>query len=201
MTGRRKDGIDVRVRPERHASGHACAHPGCTAPAEFRAPKSRDKLHDYVWLCLDHVREHNLKWDFFKGMSEREIAQFQKEAMTGHRPTWTLGRRHAKAPNGTGANGGPYVVDDVYTFLDDGPNVGAARTQAPRPARRVTKMEAQNLTILGLDTSASLNEVKARYKELVKRYHPDTNGGDQKAEERLKQVIKAYGMLKASFAR
>jgi DnaJ-class molecular chaperone len=43
-----------------------------------------------------------------------------------------------------------------------------------------------------------LHQIKARYKELVKRFHPDANGGDRGAEERLKQVIKAYGVLRAS---
>lgn len=201
-TARKRDGIDVRVRQERRAAAQPCSHAGCKQPAEFRAPKSRDKLHDYVWLCLGHVREHNLTWDFFKGMSEREIQQFQKDALTGHRPTWILGRRHAKPANGNGhVNGYAFTMDDIYTVLDDGPDGAKARKETARPIRRVTKMEAQSLAVLGLDASASLNEIKARYKELVKRFHPDMNGGDRAAEERLKQVIRAYGMLKAGLAR
>lgn len=192
----------MRVRPERRAGARLCSHKGCEQPAEFRAPKSREKLHDYVWLCLDHVREHNLAWDFFKGMSEREIERFQKDAMTGHRPTWILGRRHAKPANGNGHfNGHAFTMDDVYTLLDDGPDGASAHREPAKPARRVTRMEAQSFAVLGLNVSASLNEIKARYKELVKRYHPDTNGGDKKAEERLKQVIRAYGQLKAGLAR
>ena len=52
--------------------------------------------------------------------------------------------------------------------------------------------------MLHLAHGATLIEIKARYKELVKRFHPDANGGDRGAEERLKQVIKAYGVLRAS---
>ena len=58
--------------------------------------------------------------------------------------------------------------------------------------------EGKSLTALNLTPEASLNEVKQRYKELVKRYHPDVNGGDRSAEERLAQVIRAYNVLKKS---
>ena len=59
-------------------------------------------------------------------------------------------------------------------------------------------MQIRALELLNLDASATLHEIKARYKELVKRFHPDANGGDRGAEERLKQVIKAYGVLRAA---
>ena len=62
----------------------------------------------------------------------------------------------------------------------------------------MTRLQMQALDTLHLAHSATLIEIKARYKELVKRFHPDANGGDRGAEERLKQVIKAYGVLRAS---
>ncbi|MFO1060844.1 MAG: DnaJ domain-containing protein, partial [Dongiaceae bacterium] len=37
-----------------------------------------------------------------------------------------------------------------------------------------------------------------RYKSLVKRLHPDANGGDKAAEERLKHINLAYSTLKNS---
>jgi DnaJ-class molecular chaperone len=62
----------------------------------------------------------------------------------------------------------------------------------------LTRLQRQAFDILDLEPSVTLNEIKARYKELVKRFHPDANGGDRGTEERLKQVIKAYGVLRAS---
>ena len=73
------------------------------------------------------------------------------------------------------------------------------REPAPHsPVRILSRSQRQAFDILNLESSATLNEIKARYKELVKRFHPDANGGDRGAEERLKQVIKAYGVLRAS---
>ena len=50
-----------------------CDAPGCEAQGEFRAPRSRSKLNDYLWFCLPHVREYNASWDYYKGMSPQEI--------------------------------------------------------------------------------------------------------------------------------
>ena len=107
----------------------------------------------------------------------------------GHRPTWPLGKRTARMPipMAFGLN------DDYGTFP------GEAEAQSPRrPERTLTRLQMMALDTLQLAHSATLIEIKARYKELVKRFHPDANGGDRGAEERLKQVIKAYGVLRAS---
>jgi DnaJ-domain-containing protein 1 len=123
-------------------------------------------------------------------MSESEIEHFREEAMIGHRPTWPLGKRAAGMPGGTGT----YHVEDGFAVFD-----AADKPQEPRrPVRVLTRLQRQAFDVLNLDSSASLNEIKARYKELVKRFHPDANGGDRGTEERLKQVIKAYGVLRAS---
>jgi hypothetical protein len=53
---------------ERH-----CQHPGCLELGAYRAPVARDRLNEYYWFCLEHVRAYNLAWDYFAGMSEAEI--------------------------------------------------------------------------------------------------------------------------------
>jgi hypothetical protein len=192
--------FEFRVKQERPATGRACDHPGCAKTAEFRAPKSRTSLAEYHWFCLDHVRAYNQSWDYFAGMSEPEISAWQRDAITGHRPTWIMGRRSAPRPEDAAAMGAAWTngVDDVFTILDDGPGGPQRRYEEPKPKRRFSKLQLDALAVLGLDEGATLPDLKARYKELVKRYHPDTNGGDRGAEERLKQVIKAYGTLKSS---
>lgn len=189
-----------RVKQETRASeGRACEHPGCAKTGEYRAPKSRTSLSEYRWLCLDHVRAFNQSWDYFSGMSEPEINAFQRDAVTGHRPTWGMGRRHAPRPEDAVAMGGwSHQVDDTFAILDDGPGGQYQRAKEVKPERRLSKVQLDALAVLGLDEATTLNDLKARYKELVKRYHPDANGGDRGAEERLKQVIKAYGTLKSS---
>ncbi len=185
-------GHDIRIKPDvvRTVKKRPCAVKGCEEEGAYRVPKSREQLSTYIWVCLAHARAHNEKWDYFKGMSESDVAQFQVESVTGHRPTWPLGKRAAGIPGGQGA----YHVEDGFAVFGD-----VSEPQQPRrPERVLTRLQRQAFDVLNLETSATLNEIKARYKELVKRFHPDANGGDRGTEERLKQVIKAYGILRAS---
>ena len=69
----------------------------------------------------------------------------------------------------------------------------------PRPPRATTP-EEEALAAMNLDASATQAEVKARYKELVKRFHPDANGGDRSREGTLQEILKAYQTLKSTGA-
>lgn len=182
---------DIRIKPDapvRQPQTRGCAAADCANAGTHRVPKGRDNLNEHIWLCLEHARAHNEAWDFFRGMSEDEIASFQVDAVTGHRPTWPLGKRSARMRDGHSEYDDPY---GVYSNVADKPKPRA-------PERRLTRPQLVALETLNLDAGATLQEIKARYKELVKRFHPDANGGDRGAEERLKQVIKAYGVLRAS---
>jgi curved DNA-binding protein CbpA len=177
-----------------------CEKPGCQSGGEFRAPKNRNSLNEYFWFCLEHVREYNLSWDYFKGMSPDQVDAYQRDTLVGHRPTWKLGERSAGTnPKLQFYFRGAYV--DPYTVLDDGPAAtdGQKRNgKAVAPEKQRSKLQLSALEALHLDPDATLQDVKARFKELVKRFHPDANGGDRGAEERLRQVIKAYGQLRSS---
>jgi hypothetical protein len=185
---------DMRIKPEApHVEPETklrpCGRPGCPDEGGYKVTRSRDRLGEYIWLCLAHAREHNESWDYFRGMDEKDIESFRSDAITGHRPTWPLGKRTARMHNGHSM----HVDDGFGQFERD------AEPQSPRrPERTLTRLQMQALDVLHLPHGATLIEIKARYKELVKRFHPDANGGDRGAEERLKQVIKAYGVLRAS---
>jgi hypothetical protein len=178
-----------------------CDKPGCEASGDHRAPKDRNSLNEYYWFCMDHVREYNLAWDFFRGMSPDQIDAYQRATLTGLRPTWSMSDR-SRGPNPKlnfffrGAFVDPFVI------FDDGPTAKPA--EEPPPGRngindrRLSKMQLASLETLNLEPGASLQDVKARFKELVKRFHPDANGGDRGTEERLRQVVKAYGQLRSS---
>ena len=185
-------GRDMRIKPDAKprpaATPRACARPDCPQEGLHRVPKGRDKLDEHLWFCLEHAREHNENWDYFSGMTDAEIEAFRVGAVTGHRPTWPLGRRGARERG----QSGPEYYGDAHGVFDD----VAEKPRAPQ--RTLTKLQIQALELLDLDAGATLHEIKARYKELVKRFHPDANGGDRGAEERLKQVIKAYGILRAA---
>ena len=67
-----------------------CAVPGCNAPGEFKAPlqpANFDGPGSWRFLCLDHVREHNAKYNFFEGMSPDEITEAQHPLAGWERPS------------------------------------------------------------------------------------------------------------------
>jgi hypothetical protein len=186
---------DIRIRPERQRprepQARMCDAPDCIGPGECRVPKSPKNLQEYFWYCSNHARAHNEAWDYFKGMDDDDIQRFREEALLGHRPTWPLGKRAAKARLGQAPL---HDIQDRHAlFAEDGETATVRR-----PERQLTRLQVMAMDTLQLAHNATLIEIKARYKELVKRFHPDANGGDRGAEERLKQVIKAYGVLRAS---
>jgi curved DNA-binding protein CbpA len=187
----------IRVKPLRPTADpeHYCEWEGCHEPATHPAPKNPQDLRSYRWFCLDHVRVYNREWDFFRGMSDEEIAVYQREAVTGHRPTWKLGEKSAgPAPHSRRWR------DDFGFFAES--NRGKQDRQngegAPEIRRSLPRALKRALETLGLDEKASLNDIKSRYKELVKMHHPDANGGDRSAEGRLRDVIVAYQQLRKS---
>jgi hypothetical protein len=184
----KKDKDEAPAQPKPGA--RLCGVKNCDKPGECRVPRSRENLADYVFLCTAHARAHNESWDYFKGMDDGDIERFREEAMFGHRPTWPMGKRAARARTGQG----PLNFHDRHAVFDEEDETGQPR----RPERQLTRLQVMAMDTLQLAHNATLNEIKARYKELVKRFHPDANGGDRGAEERLKQVIKAYGVLRAS---
>lgn len=188
---------DAKRRPNRfhgrvqHADGRLCARPGCTEPGEFRAPRHATAgPADYDWLCLDHVRDHNEKWNFFSGLSQDDVARMNHRYATWDRPTWPR----------NGLNGDrladPELIDIGRIFAGQ-PGLGRFAEKPARAKQRqpLTAAERRALADLGLDESATAQDIKWQYKALLKRYHPDTNGGDRSWERELRKVIGAYQRL------
>jgi hypothetical protein len=193
--------VDIRVRPPKveaepaedvHAlepGERPCDHQGCRAAASTRAPKSRDLPNDHYWFCQAHAAEYNRSWNFFAGMSEGEMRdKIADDLATGGRPTWSFkaGARNREAAAARG------VFRDAFGIF------GTARANDERAAfeRRLGKLERAALADLDLDATATGPTVRARYIELVKRCHPDANGGDRSAEHKLQRVIRAYKTLR-----
>lgn len=171
--------------PEAARFTRPCDHPGCTCEGEYRAPRARDRLNEYYWFCLSHVRAYNASWDYYKGMSPEQIEDEIRTSTTWQRPTWPLG---AKTSNRRFS----FSVNDPLGLFDlEQEEIGRAKTRPLTP-------EEQAMKVLELDGPLTLAALKARYKELVKRHHPDANNGDKAAEERFKEVNQAYTTLLAS---
>ncbi len=196
--------VDIRVKKpdaDTHYHGamgredhdHPCDHVGCPRAGDHRAPKGREREGEYWHFCLQHVSEYNRRWNYFAGMSDAELADYQKREETGHRPTWTFrgGRldRFSAAMRGfqAGARSDPFGMF--------GP--GKSADGEARPRRRLTRLQSMALEAMSLEENAGSAEIRTRYAELVKRWHPDSNGGDRGAEANLQRVLNAYQTLKA----
>ncbi|MDG4880829.1 J domain-containing protein [Mesorhizobium sp. WSM4884] len=189
----------IRIRPEKDAElksrAPICQWDGCSEAGTHRAPVGRLKEGEYFRFCFDHVREYNKSFNYFSGVSDSEIARFQKEALTGHRPTWRMGA------NGGGMRSAPDFAQlrsgraGYYNRMRDPFNLFGGGPREVRE-RKAKPLEAKALETLGLDTKATGKDIKARYKELVKRHHPDANGGDRGSEDRFRDVLQAYRVLK-----
>jgi hypothetical protein len=175
-----------------------CDYPECGAAGEFRAPQSPHALNSFFWFCLDHVRAYNATWNYFDGMSQNEIEKFQKSAVTWHRPTWPFASESGDKNKNTSSSDRDFFSsyrDDFGVLWGES---AATDDDERHQRRRVTSEERRSLAELNLDSDADLQQIKDRYKELVKKFHPDVNGGSIKAEERLKAVNQAYGNLLSS---
>jgi hypothetical protein len=188
----------IRVKPEedRRPRGGApvCQWPGCALEATHRAPKGRERENQYWRFCLDHVREYNSTYNYFAGMSDDAVARYQKDAVTGHRPTWKMGLNGGSERFAEHAGADPF---DVLREFGAGPGA-RVRPERPPEARPVRNAERKAFDTLDLEIDASASDIKARFKELVKRHHPDANGGDRSSEDRLVEIIQAYNYLKSA---
>lgn len=191
------DRIRIKPDPQRQARSatQPCAWAGCTACGTHKAPVGRHREGEYQRFCLEHVRIYNQSYNYFAGMTDDAVAAYQRDALTGHRPTWRIGvdataQGHARRPERPG-----HIHSDPFSFFG-----GEAEPAAPvpEPARTVTALQREALDIMDLDDTATGEEIKSRYKTLVKRHHPDANGGARESEERLRRVIQAYGVLKGA---
>ncbi len=179
--------VEYRYSGRREPEGElGCAWPGCDEEAKHRAPVSRETLDQYVWFCKIHAREYNRGWDYFRDMPREEILKFQDRNAVWHRPTWRLG-------------GDGVWPDNVSDPFDLFPNKDRNESRNGNPAARPpwTREERRALATLGLDEAVTFEEIKLRYKKLVKRWHPDANGGDPKSDDRLKRINAAYACLRS----
>lgn len=164
-----------------------CDWHGCGELAEHKAPKSPDRLREYYWFCLDHVREYNTRWNYFDGMPAEEVEQFQRDSVIGHRPTWKMG--NANRPRYSAANP-ERLRQKLYRMFGEDLPEDYASGYSLLPAR-----QKKALAVMNLEHPTTLPEIKNRYRALVKKYHPDVNPDDKRAEEMFKKVSIAYRYL------
>lgn len=193
----------IRIKPRHEEKPHVatppCAWEGCDQPGEYRAPKANHKEGEYHNFCLEHVRHYNISFNFFAGMSQKEMEdRLNRWAETDGRPSWGFGAKAGSA--------GPRMprreARDPSKRFQDPLNIFAryARAQQRGPqterAQPLHENDRRALEALGFAGRAKSDEIKQAYKRLVKVHHPDANGGNKASEERLRAIIAAYTHLK-----
>jgi curved DNA-binding protein CbpA len=200
-----------RARPEPRSAapsaGAPCEWKGCKSPGAHKAPKGRGRDGEYFLFCVEHVRQYNATYNYFDGMSDTEVEDFRRDSLTGHRPTRKLGANAAaSAPSAsehglghsgtTDTSGTAARFKDPHAFFAE--RARAAREEAKSARRKLKPLEKKSLQALNLPDTATKEEIKSRYKELVKEHHPDANGGDSRSADKLREVIQAYNLLKSA---
>jgi curved DNA-binding protein CbpA len=189
----------IRAKPDAEkvvpAEAPCCQWKGCEGAGLHRAPRGRGHEGRYYLFCLDHVRQFNASYNYFEGMSNAEVEAYQKESLIGHRPTWKVGPHswaHGTRHGVTGTEGWTESrLSDPHDLFSQGSSGQNGTRQRPlRP------LEIKALDALNLEGNAAREQIKDRFKELVKRHHPDANGGDKRSEDKLREIIQAYNYLK-----
>jgi len=197
--------VDIRVRPPKEDEEAAdtiglkpgerrCEWPECRRAATARAPKSRERLNDHYWFCQSHAGEYNKGWDFFAGMNDADIAAVHAARTVGDRPTWQFRAskysREAASFSARAGTGRGYR-DPFNLFGSKGRS-----SESHAPTRHLGRLERRALVELDLEEDADAGAIRVRYLDLVKRCHPDTNGGDRSTEDKLQRVLKSYKILR-----
>jgi curved DNA-binding protein CbpA len=188
--GRRRGGAEAPP-----AAAPECQWGNCGKRGLHKAPKGRGAEGEYFHFCRDHASEYNKAYNYFSGMDENEVTEFQKSAATGHRPTWSMGVHGSDsasldAMKGAAAGDPLEILKGLRGKVHDRPDPVAERQ------RVVLKGARKHLQTLNLDENATPSEIKVQFKALVKLHHPDHNGGDRSSEERFREVLTAYNYLK-----
>ena len=170
-----------------------CDYGNCSNIGEYKAPKSRSNLNDYYYFCLNHVTKYNKSWDFYKGLTVDQIELSMRKDTVWDRPSWPLNGNYAKVMKQLN----DFLNEDYSLFEKDKDNKDFFENKKINDKLIIT--EIKSLEILGLKMPISVDEIKKRYKKLVKIFHPDVNDNNKEAEAKFKEITEAYKLLLKKF--
>ena len=179
-------------KPEAPAE-HMCEFPSCAEGGSHKAPRAPDDLRTYRWFCIDHVREYNRAWNFFQGWTRRDIEHFQRNDVTGHRPTWPV---YGKRPLHEEMDDLESVFHNFsHAWFSEGKSNNGDKKGRDKKRNAVAMDIERACATLDLKPGFDRAKLRGRYMELAKKHHPDLNGGSKESEELLKSINQAYTYL------
>ena len=161
-----------------------CEWKNCNHVGEFKAPAEKDNSKNFKWLCEEHIKVFNKKWNYFEGMSQNEIEKFLRSDLTWHRPTQQFGSN-----------------DNYFNILwnnalSDKFNIFNENSLSRDKKRNLCEKDKDAFKIMGLKFNADWASVQKKFKSLVKKFHPDKHSGSKEYEDKLKKITMAYSHLK-----
>ena len=179
------------------ASGRECYIKGCSLEGKFRAPKSSEQLNEFNWFCQKHVREYNLKWNFFQNHSSEALEEHIRDDAVWSRKTAPIGKDNNKLHT-EGRSWARLGFDDPHEVLGKKGTRDLSENAQSVSQRRLPLSERKALEILDARDTMTKSQIRKIYKALVKDLHPDMNGGRRDDEERLTEVVWAWDQIKTS---
>lgn len=174
-----------------------CDIAGCEAAGLYRAPKSPQLLRDYYWFCLEHVQIYNKNWNFCSHMTSAELEVFMTESLIGGQPTRPFGIRNTSNPRWRWQQMTQNLREKMhYAFHDQPEQFEKKENDSYQTNHYLTNEQAKAFSLFSLTAAANFGAVQNRYRLLAKKYHPDHQGGDRRAEQKLKEINLAYAVLK-----
>jgi len=166
-----------------------CDWKNCNRPGTYKAPVERDNSKKYRLLCLEHIKIFNKSWNYFENMSNTEIEFFIKSDLTWHKATKKFGSS-----------------DNFFNILwnnalDDKLNIFDSPNYKDFRKKKISQTDKDALYVMNLDEDVKWEQIHLKFKELVKKYHPDKNQGNKKFEEKLKKITLAYSQLKKTLGK
>tara|TARA_Y100000590_G_scaffold426677_1_gene536038 strand:+ start:1042 stop:1563 length:522 start_codon:yes stop_codon:yes gene_type:complete len=165
-----------------------CDRKFCKKIGEYKAPIERDNSKKFKWLCLEHIKEFNRSWDYFKGMSDQEVCEFLKADMTWHKPTQSF-----NSPDNF------FNILWKNTLNEEGKILNNGKETKFNQKANFSYKDKEAFKIMDLEAGTNWEKIKNQFKKLVKKYHPDMNAGNKKFEEKLKIITLAYTQLKLTY--
>ncbi len=166
-----------------------CDWHNCKKVGAYKAPIERDNSRKYRLLCLEHIKIFNKNWNYFENMNDQEIEFFIKSDLTWHKSTKNFGSSEN-------------FFNILWSnALDDKLNIFKTSSFRDFKKTKISQTDRDALQVMDLNGDVKWEQIQAKFKELVKKYHPDKNQGNKLLENKLKKITLAYSQLKKTLGK
>ena len=166
-----------------------CDWENCKNTGTYKAPIERDNSKKFRLLCLEHIKIFNKNWNYFENMNDQEIEYFIKSDLIWHKSTKKFG---------SSENFFSILWNNA---LEDKLNIFNRSNYKEYKSIRISQTDRDAFQVMELNEDAKWDKIQSKFKELVKKYHPDKNKGSKKFEDKLKIITLAYSQLKKTLGK